>query len=202
MIDLPVVPYVKGLPQIVRSTSVGRSGQRAMAFVEFADPFWRVEVETGPLASEKAAAVQAFLDEAGAGTKTVLFAPKYLKVPLAYVGDETNPALSNTGSLVSVTDGFTIAVGSVTNGLDLRRGDLISLKSGDYRSLHRVMVGAIASAGSISLTVEPAIPAYIVPGAEVRFRDLELNMRMLPGSGSMPDDYLPAASFTLVEVPK
>jgi hypothetical protein len=202
MIDLPVVPYVKGLPQIVRSTSVGRSGLRAMAFVEFADPFWRVEIETGPLVSDKAATVQAFLDEAGAGTKTVLFAPKYLKVPQAYVGDEANAALSNMGSLVSVTDGFTIAVGSVTNGLDLRRGDLISLKSGDYRSLHRVMVGAVASAGAISLTVEPAIPAYIVPGAEVRFRDLEINMRMLPGSGAMPDDYLPAASFTLVEVPK
>lgn len=202
MIDLPVVPYVKGLPQIVRSTSAARSGQRAMAFVEFADPVWRIDVETGPLEAVDALTVQAFLDEAGAGTRTVLFAPKYLKVPQAYWADNANPALSNTGSLVSVTDGFMIAVGSVTNGLDLRRGDLVSLKSGDYRSLHRVMIGAVASAGSISLTVEPAVPAYIVPGAEVRFRDLELNVRMLPGSGAISDDYLPVASFTLVEVPK
>ncbi|GAA2867497.1 hypothetical protein GGQ99_001284 [Aminobacter niigataensis] len=202
MIGFPAVPYVKGLPQIARSTSVSRAGQRAVAFVEYADPFWRIEVETGPLVAEHAPAFRAFLEEAGTGMETVLFAPKYLKVPQAYVGDEANPALSNTGSLVSVTDGFIIAVGSVTNGLDLRRGDLISLKSGDYRSLHRVMVGAVASAGAISLTVEPAIPEYIVPGAEVKFRDLELNTRMLSGSGSMPDDYLPAASFTLVEVPK
>lgn len=202
MIDLPVVPYVKGLPQIVRSTSAARSGQRAMAFVEFADPFWQIMVETSPLNADDAAAVQAFLDEAGAGTKTVLFAPTYMKVPQAYWADKGNPAVSNTGSLVSVTDGFSLSIGSVTNGLDLRRGDLISLKSGDYRSMHRVIVGAVASSSAIALTVEPAVPGYIAPGAEVRFRDLELNTRILPGSGSMPDDYLPAASFTLVEVPK
>lgn len=202
MIDLPDVPYVKGFPQIVRSTSVSRAGKRALSFVEYADPFWQANVETATLDSAKARLIQAFIDEAGAGTETVLFALRKLPVPQAYENDPTNPALSNAGSLVSVTDGFTVAIGSVDNGLDLRRGDMISLKSGDYRSLHRIMTGAVAASNAISLIVEPHVPTYIAPGAVVMFRDLELNMRVLPGSGTITDDYLPVASFTLVEVPK
>lgn len=201
-IALPVAPYARGLPRIVRSTSVSRSGNKAMAFLEYADPYWQIEMQTNEIPRELIPGVQAFIDEAGAGLKTVMFAPLYLEVPQAYLSNPSAAALSDTGSLTSITNGFNIIVGSVTNGLDLRRGDLISLATGDYRSLHRVMVNAVAAAASITLTVEPFIPPYIQTGATVRFKNLELNTRVLPGSDTITDDYLPVASWTLVEIPK
>jgi hypothetical protein len=202
MVAFPDVPYAKGLPKLIRSTSVSRSGARAMSFVEYADPYWQIDIESAPLARDLIPAMQAFIDDAGSGMNTILFNPSYLDVPQAYLADPGNAALADEGVLVSGTGGTTLAINSVTNGLDIRRGDLISLVSGSYRSLHRVMTGAVASGAAITLVVEPYLPAYITAGAVVKFKNLELNVRMVPGTADMADDYVPIASFTLVEVPK
>lgn len=202
MVAFPDVPYVKGLPRIIWSSSTSRAGKRVMAIFEFSDPFWQIDIETAPLVRPDIPGVEAFLDDAGNGLRTVLFAPTYLDPPAAYLSDPGNPALSNDGVLASGTGGMSLVINSVTNGLDLRRGDLISMVSGDYRSLHRIMTGAVAAGGAISLVVEPFVPAYIPVGAVVKFQNLELNTRVVPGSTSMTDDYLPVANFTLVEIPK
>ncbi len=52
------------------------------------------------------------------------------------------------------------------------------------------------------MTVEPAVPAYITAGAVVLFKNPVANMRLLPGSFSIPDDAKPVVTFTLVEIPK
>lgn len=202
MVDIPDVEYARGLPKLIRSVSQSRAGNRLISSVEYADPFWQIEMESGPLDPALAPMVRAFIEEANGGTKTVLWAPSYLKVPQAYWDNPNAAALSVNGTLASVTNGFTVALTGTAVGLDLRRGDIISMMSGAYRSLHRVMIGAVGGAGGISLTLEPAVPPYIATGATVKFKGLSLNTRMIVGSDSMTDDYNPVASFTLVEVPQ
>jgi hypothetical protein len=202
MVAFPDVPYAKGLPKLIRSTSVSRSGTRAMSFVEYADPYWQIDMETAPLARDMIPAMQAFIDDAASGMNTILFNPAYLDVPQAYLNDTGNAALADEGVLVSGTGGKTLSINGVTNGLDIRRGDLISMVKDDSRSLHRVMTGAVASGAAITLVVEPFVPAYITAGAVVKFKNLELNVRMVPGSADLTDDFVPVATFTLVEVPK
>jgi hypothetical protein len=200
-ISPPDVPYAKRVPKLVRSVSQSRSGKRLISFVEYADPYWQFDIVTVGFDANDRPAMEAFLEDAGNGMRTVLWSVGVWGIPQAYASDPGNAALAD-GSLTSVTNGYQIAVGSVTNGLDIRRGDLIGMVDGANRSMHRVMTGAVAASGSIVLTVEPAIPGYISAGATVNFKDLALNTRMVPGSNSITDDYLPVATFTLVEVPQ
>lgn len=202
-VSLPDVAYTAGEPELIRTVSTSKAGNRAIAFVEYGDPFWRAVMTTFSLSRAERLAVKAFLDTVGSGMVTVLCVPPFPRVPGAYVGDPDNVALSNDGNLVSVT-GKVLVIDSVTNGLTIGEGDLISLATGDYRSLHRVAVGGggTASDNAITLTVEPFVPSYIEAGAIVKFKSPEINMRMLPGSGQLGDEWAPVASFTLVEVPK
>lgn len=202
MVALPDVPFLLSRPSLVDSVSVSRVASRVISFVETADPVWQIPMRTGGLDAYQVSLVEAFRETVRTGRVTVLYTPRHVCLPQAYWGDPGHAHLSNNGNLVSVTGGFVVALNSVENGLDLRPGDLFSLEKDGYRSLHRVVVGAVASGNAISVTVEPAVPPYITSGAVARFKDPELNCRVLPGSFSVPDDFNPVASFLLVEVPK
>lgn len=201
-IALPAVGWQLAYPTLVDSVSVSRAGNRAISFVETADPFWQIPMVTEALSASQLALVEAFRDETRLGRRTVLYTPKHVCVPQAYWGNASAPALANLGIVSGVTNGFTVAFDSVDNGLTLMRGDLISLATGDYRALCRIRTGAVAVGNAMTVTVDPAVPGYISAGATVRFKDTELNCRVLPGSFSIPDEFNPVASFTLVEVPK
>lgn len=187
-IALPDVGFQVAYPQIVESVSMARSGNRALAFVEFADPAWQITMRTVPLKAGPRLLVEAFRDASRGGLQTVLYRPQHMCIPRAYWGDAGNAVLADDGNLVSVTDGRTLAVNGVATGLTLGAGDLISLATGDYRSLHRIQTGGVAAGGAISVTVEPPVPGYIAAGAVVMLKDPELNMRVVPGSFSIPDE--------------
>lgn len=189
-------------PQLAKSVSMSRAGNRVLAFVEYADPVWQVTMRTKALRPSERLAVEAFRDATRGGLQTVRYRPTHMCVPRAYWGDAANPVLNDDGNLVSITDGRVLSVGSVSNGLTLGAGDLVSLASGDYRSLHRIQSGGVAASGAITMAVEPPVPGYVTAGAVVKFKAPELNMRVLPGSFAIPDELFPVASFTLVEVPK
>jgi hypothetical protein len=192
----------KGLPKLMRSVSTSRSGKKAMSFVEYADPVWQIDAETEPLTRSAAMLFEALDATAGNGMVTVLYTvPKFMNVPQAYWDSPGAAEPADDGNLVSIT-GNVLSVNGVTNGLTIKSGDLFSLATGEYRSLHRVTVDALAAGGVISLTVEPSVPTYITTGAVVKFKDPELNVRLVPGSMSISDDFRPIASFTLIEVPK
>jgi hypothetical protein len=199
---LPAIRYQPSRPQLVDSVSASRVGERAIAFVEFADPFWRLQMSTAPLRAADLALVEAFRDETRTAMRTVRHSPEYMLLPQAYWGDPDAAALADTGVLTGFTGRFTFTFNSVTNGLTLMRGDAIGLETGDYRSLHRIQAGGVASGNALTVTVEPFVPGYIETGALVRFKAPELNWRVLPGSFAIPDTSMPVASFTLVEVPK
>jgi hypothetical protein len=201
-IALPAVRFQASYPQLTESVSVSRAGGgRAMSFVEFADAYWTIQMRTVPLEASERLRVEAFKDACRGGLQTVLYRPRHMSVPQAYWGDANNAALADDGNLVSVT-GNQLSINSVTNGLTLGAGDLISASSGDYNSLFRVQSGGVAVGNAITLTVEPAVPSYIAAGAVVRFKDPMANMRVMSGSFSISDELKPTAAFTLVEIAK
>ncbi|MBZ9943435.1 hypothetical protein LB533_20320 [Mesorhizobium sp. BR1-1-13] len=200
-IDLPAVNFQASYPQLVDSVSVSRSGTRAMAFVEYADAYWTIAMRTVPLRASDRLLVEAFKDACRGGLQTVLYTPKHMCIPRAYWGDADNSALANNGNLVSIT-GNSLVINSVDNGLTLGAGDLISATTGEYNALFRIQTGGVASGNSITVTVEPTVPAYITAGAVIRFKNPIANMRVMPGSFEITDELIPTASFTLVEIPK
>lgn len=202
-VALPNVGFQVSYPHLVDSVSVSRAGAstRAMAFVEYADAYWTIQMRTKSLKASERLLVEAFRDATRGGLQTVLYTPKHMCLPRAYWGNPSAPALANPGSLVSVT-GNSLVINSVDNGLTLDAGDLISLTTGDYNSLFRIQSGGVAAANSITVTVEPGVPSYIEVGAVATFKNPAANMRVLPGSFSIPDEAKPVASFIMVEVPK
>jgi hypothetical protein len=202
VVALPDVRFQVGRPRLIDSVSVSRTGQRAISFVETADPFWEIPMRTIPLDAFDLARVEAFREVTRQGRNTVLYTPKHVCLPQAYWGNPDAPALANPGSVI-VASGNSLSFNTVDNGLTLMPGDLIGLESvGDYRAMGRIITGGVAAGGAMSVTVEPPIPPYIAVGAMVRFKDVTLNTRVLPGSFSIPDEFRPVASFTLIEVPR
>jgi hypothetical protein len=200
-IALPAVGFQHAFPQLMDSVSVSRSGTKAMAFVEYADAYWSNQMRTKPLKASERLLVEAFKDACRGGLTTVLYTPKHMCVPRAYWGDAGNAALANAGNLVSVT-GNQLAINSVDNGLTPGPGALISATTGDYNALFRIQSGGVAAGNAIAVSVGPAVPAYITAGAVIAFKNPVANMRLMPGSFSIPDEPKPVATFTLVEIPK
>lgn len=200
-INLPAVPFAPAYPQLVEQVSVSRSGTRAMSFVEYGDSYWSIQMKTVPLTPAQRLLVEAFKDACRGGLTTVAYIPQHMCVPRAYWGDANNTALSNLGNLVSIT-GNSLVINSVDNGLTLAAGDLFSMTTGAYNALFRVQTGAVAASNTMTITVEPAVPAYVAVGAVVTFKNPIANMRVMPGSFSIADDFFPVATFMLVETPK
>jgi hypothetical protein len=198
---MPTVAYTAGYPTLKRSEALDRVGERAFVGVEWADPAWTVDVATKPLDLDERLLVEAFREQATA-LQTVLFKLLHEKTPAAYRTNPNAAAVNDAGSLVSVTGGKTALINGVTNGLTMSRGDLFSFAAGDYRSLHRVMANAVAATGQITLNVEPAVPPYIAAGAVAKWREPELNMRVVPGSFQIANEFFPTATWQMTEVPR
>lgn len=199
MIALPNVRFQASYPQVVDSVSASLAGNRLVATVEYADPFWRIEMRTVPLRAAERLAVEAFRDACRGGMNTIVYTPTHQCLPQAHWGDPGAAVLAD-GTLTSKS-GFD-AVLAVTTGLTLSAGDLVSMTTGDYNWMARVTAGGTAADGALSVTLNMAVPSYIATGATVRVKDPRMNARMLPGSFAMSDELFPVASFMLVEVPK
>lgn len=198
---LPTVKFQRGRPTLNRSMSVSRYGGRAISFVEYADPFWTVDMETQPMPETMLARVEAWLSQTRGGFQTIHFTPQHLAVPQAYIGDEGNPVISDSGVLASI-NGNVLGVNSVSPGLKLTAGDLIGFSIGDYNSLARVIANVTAASTAISVSIEPFLPSYITVGSTVVFKEPKLNTRIIPSSINVGTGMYPTASFQLIEVPK
>ncbi|MBV2144403.1 hypothetical protein KUG47_12955 [Falsochrobactrum sp. TDYN1] len=200
-IQLPSIFFQSGRPRLNRPMSVTKYGGRALSFVEYADAYWTVDMETQPLPENKLAAVEAWIASARGGFETIHFIPRHMSVPQAYIGNETNPIVNDNG-ILAAKSGTNLTVNSVSSGLVLTAGDLIGFSSGDYNTLGRVITGATAASTSVSITVEPPLPSHIPVGSTIVFRNPKLNTRIMPNSIFIGDGKFPSASFQLIEVPK
>ena len=199
---LPVgLRYGPTYPQLMRSTSMSKYGNRAISFMETGDPFWQVAMRVVSLSNADRQKLDAFISRCRDGMVTVLYTPKHVCLPRAYWGNPDAPEIADNGVLSSF-DGNQLTVSSVTNGLRLTEGDLIGLSKDGYNTIVRLVADATAVGGAITIKAEPFIPSYITAGATVVFKNPVMNMRLVPGSYDCPDDFRPTASFQLVEVPK
>lgn len=202
-ITLPKIGYQKGRPKLNDPVSMSRYGGRAISFMQTGDKYWTVDIETKPLYDDELAAFEAWLALARSGLETVIYTPiGKQRLPMAYWNAPDSPAPAAGGTLTSVTNGSQLLVGTVTSGLVLTNGDLLSLTTGAYHSLHRVTVGATAATTALTVTVDPPVMSYIATGATVTFKDPKMNARVVPGSVDVGDGVLPTAKFQLIEVPK
>lgn len=201
MITLPVIHYQNGRPKLNEPVSMSRYGGRSISFMENGDKYWTVDIETQPLYDEELADFEAWLARARSGLETVLFSPFGKQaLPRAYWNNAS--VTLPVGSLNTVTNGRQLLIGGVTPGQIATAGDLISLSTGDYHSMHRVTVGATAVSTAFTLTVEPPVMSYIAMGAAVTFKNPKMNARVVPGSVNVADGVLPTVKFQLIEVPK
>lgn len=202
-IPLPAdVPFLRSFPQLIRPTSQSAFGGRAMSYVQYADEYWTVNMITAPLTNAQRYSLEAFIDRADATIASVIYVPVATCVPRAYWGDVNNPIVLNTGTLTSVTNGKQLLISSVSAGLNLQPGDLISASTNLNALLMRVAIGAVAAGASVTITVNTNIPSYISLGATITFKNPFMLMRVVPGSFRIDDTQFPTASFQLQEVPQ
>ncbi len=198
-IDLPTIRFQPSYPAVIDSVSVNRAGNRVVGIVEYADPTWQVVMRTVPLSASDRLVTECFRDACRGGMETVRYRPKHQCLPRSLWGNPTSPLLAN-GSLSSKS-GYQVTV-AATNGLILSPGDLISLSAGTYHFMARVVTGGTVVGGTVALTLNMPVPSYIGIGSTLRVKDPIMNTRMLPSSFSLPDEFYPIASFTLIEVPR
>ncbi|WP_273794320.1 hypothetical protein [Brucella intermedia] len=192
--------YLDTPPELIRSVSVSRYGGRVVSAIENGDPFWQWSAEVMPMRPFQRQRLEAFIDRCRGGQVTVHYTPKHVRVPYAYWGDVDNPAITGSASLGAI-NGNLITLTGVFVGLRLTDGDLIGLSLGDYNFIARIVSSAVATSTTIEVRIEPFLPSYIRVGAIVRFKDIVMNMRLLPNSFKLDTGNFPRASFQLVEVP-
>lgn len=202
-IILPKIGYQTGRPKLNDPVSMSRYGGRAISLIQSGDKYWTADVETKPLYDDELAEFEAWLALARNGLETIIYTPiGKQRLPRAYWDDPNSLVPAQAGALTSVSNGTQLLVNSVTAGLVLTAGDLLSLTTGAYHSLHRVTVGATAASTSIAVTVDPPVMSYIATGATVTFKDPKMNARVVPGSVDVGDGVAPTVKFQLIEVPK
>lgn len=202
-ITLPNISYQTGRPKLNDPVSMSRYGGRAISFMQTGDKYWTVDIETQPLYDDQLADFEAWLSRARSGLETVIYTPiGKQRLPRAYWDDPTSLVPAQAGTLNAISNATQLAVGGVASGLIMTPGDLLSLSTGDYHSMHRVTVGATAVMTSLTVTVDPPVMSYIATGAAVLFKDPKMNARVIPSSVSVGDGVLPTAKLQLIEVPR
>lgn len=205
MIDLPSnIRFVPSYPQLTIPVSQSKYGGRVISTVGFADSYRTVDMETLPMKASEAVQLQAFIAAAQGGMETIVYRPKNICIPRAYWGDPNNAHITGTASRGTVTGGYTVQLTGVMPGLQLMDGDMFPLKSGDYRQMVQVAYGggAIAANTQMVVKVDQRISSYIASGATVRFKQPEMNTRLVKDSFQMTKGPWPTATFQLIEVPK
>ncbi len=185
--ELPAVRYAAGAdPVLDDGVTASRTRGRLTSFSQVVDPTWSVTLSTLGLVYSQFTEVEAWWLSLRGGTasKGVIFRHPHMRYPLAHVA---NPAPAEiNGRLVTVTEGNLLNVADVAPGLILSIGDVVGLQSG--AQTYRGKITEVSGVGSSrSIRVEP--PPYRAVAqidAVVRFANIPLMMRPVPGSFSAP----------------
>ncbi|MFK4820974.1 hypothetical protein ACI0FS_12360 [Ochrobactrum quorumnocens] len=179
-------------------------GGRVISTVEFVDPYRAVDMEALTMKASEAVQLQAFIAAAKGGMETIVYRPKHICIPRAYWGDPNNTHITGTASRGTVTGGCTVQLTGVVPRLRLMDGDMFSLKSGDYLQFLQVAYdgGATAVSTTITVKVDQPIASYIAAGTTARFKQPEMNARLVKDSFQMTKGPRPTATFQLIEVPR
>lgn len=179
-------------------------GGRVISTVEFVDPYRAVDMEALTMKASEAVQLQAFIAAAKGRMETIVYRPKHICIPRAYWGDPNNTHITSTASRGTVTGGYTVQLTGVVPRLRLMDGDMFSLKSGDYLQFLQVAYdgGATAVSTTITVKVDQPIASSIAAGTTARFKQPEMNARLMKDSFQMTKGPRPTTTFQLIEVPR
>lgn len=196
--ELPDVGYVTADFASDDGVKASAAGAHLVSFTQVTDPTWRTSLVTRSLVYSKFAELEAWWLSLRGGLRSVLFRHPHVCFPKEH-GQNQAPA-NDPGSLVSVSGGNVLSVGSVDADLVLSIGDRVGLEGAGRYHVGRI-TDVSGSGVSRSITIEPPpFAAVSSPGAVVRFARPALLMRPVPGSWSVQQSsgrYV--ASFQLVE---
>lgn len=169
------------------------------------DPYWRGIFTTGPLSSagnnERANFLAWLVWVADLNMRVDLVHPRH-RYPSSYTA-ATWPMIGD-GSLVSTPDMRTLNVAGVPTGIQLRRGDRLSVIQDDI-IVHRWIAADVEVASEISqsISVTPRIPiGVLAPAATVVLENPKMRFAIVPGtwSDSQAEVYGPSPiSFEMIE---
>lgn len=142
---------------------------------ELGSPLWRVRYETPPLQGATGAAWEAWLDSLRAGAKTFKAVHPFLRYarayPLGYAGmtKHGGGSFDGTAVLQAVATALdTVTLSGLPSSFVLTAGDLLSFApAGTKQAMHRVVEGGAASAGVLTVAVEPTIKPGFTLSANV-----------------------------------
>lgn len=146
------------------------------------EPHWAGPFTTGPLEPAEWSALAAFLEDCVDRNLRVDFVHPRHAVPRAYT--PASWPMIGDAELEAVTDLRTIVVSGLALGLNLRRGDRLSLMQGEL-VCHRKMAAdvVVSSITAQTLALTPRIPMGIfAAGAAVRLRNPPLRLAIVPDS--------------------
>lgn len=209
------ITYPRALPHhrlvdctfsLVEPVSLSRGqGGRAVAAVEFADPYITATFETPPMSWRERSEWEAWRASLRGGLKSFI-TYDVSRSELAAYPDGVPEIIAETwngqGAATTVA-GYQITASGVPNGFKLMPGDLIGLQAGNplRRWVGFVSEEATAGASTITVPVEPALPTTIFGiGATVVFYRPHAEFILLSDTWSCSKrDFLAPVSFEAVQ---
>jgi hypothetical protein len=151
-----------------------------------AEPYWAGSFTTDELDHAAWSDLIALLDDCVDRNLRVDFVHPRHAVPRAYT--PTSWPLSDDPTLVSVTHGRQIVVLGLSIGMELKRGDRLTVMQGELRCYRRLAADVTVSSGiAQALPISPRLPLGVfTPGADVRFRNPPVRLAIVPDS--YPDE--------------
>lgn len=180
--DLPEVGYVTADFTLDDGVTASETRGRLTNYTEYAAPLWMATLETRPLRYSDFSALQSWWFSLRGGTraKGVRFRHPHVCYPKAHW--QNHAPADDEGLVASISNGNVLVVNSVSPDLVLGDTDFIGL---EY--LTRTYIGKVVEVSGVgtsrTITVEPPPYAAVAqPGAKVRFANIPLLMRPVPGS--------------------
>lgn len=164
------------------------------------DPFFRGTITTGDLEIATHSYLQAFLIDCVDQNRLVDFVHPRHVVPRSYTLE--NLPWPGTGTITALPDNRTVTLSGLPIGLELKRGDRLTLEQGDLRCGRWIQSDVtVGSAIAEALPITPRLPIGIfAPGAFVQFKNPVMRFMVVPGSFSMAEAYRPTPiSFDVSE---
>jgi hypothetical protein len=170
--------------------TVARSEGGMIVTSRRADPSWTGQMTTRPLAADpinEHADFRAFLSRCADLNLSIDFVHPRHVVPRSYT-IATWPLVTDC-SLVSISDLNHIVVSGLTVGVQLKRGDRLSLQQTNVDSTvsiaHRWVAVDVTSASATAQAIEvtPRLPMGVfAASATVKFKNPPVRLRVIPGS--------------------
>lgn len=148
-----------------RVQAVARTRGGAVQVAERGRTLWTAEITTPLLRPTRHEELQAWLASLRGGLNTFLLHHLHLCRPIAYPGTGWAGITRHGGgafdgtATVTAASGYSVTVGDLPTNYVASPGDMISWAWGSTRTLHRVVEGGTASAGVLTVQVEPDVPA-------------------------------------------